>query len=212
MQVIFLLSFCRFLLKIPLYNKIRQLKRKLQAAQGKVEKSPPAKKQKTDKNKENRPIDEQSQADIHVHVHQEPQSDILLAEPNAEQVHIQQEENAQEPRVMPTPQKLAEQCLRKDEISPVKAPTVLKELVALNSLAKQISKAPVKTKMDLLSKKDKKSHPRCATLLSKKIGLDRHNVFNRNRQSRRRKRNQDARRKEVVVRKMQPYMEFRNTL
>lgn len=98
-----------------------------------------------------------------------------------------------------TPEKDALAVMRDDKISPAKAPSTLKELIALNTLAKEVSKAPIKIKKSLVQKKHNIRHPRCATVIARKIGVNRHIVFSPKRKQNVNKRTQYVLQKRMVV-------------
>jgi hypothetical protein len=146
-------------LKIPLYNKIRSLKRKLEQ-----ERKKNAKKQKKYVKSKTHPDKTPQLPELH---------------------HT-------------TPEKETFEMLRRHNISPLKTPEVSQELIALKTLAKQVSKAPKSIRVKLLQHATPRKKPRCATRIATHIGVDRHFLF-RKRIKKNVKRLQKAREKRAVV-------------
>lgn len=96
-----------------------------------------------------------------------------------------------------TPTKEAQDLLRLHNISPRKQPRIMHELVSYNALARQV-RALSKGKRVAVMRKGNMRQPRMASTIAKRIGLDRKNVFTKQR-VRRAKRMRRARDKESVV-------------
>lgn len=138
--------FFRLIIKLPLYNKIRSLKRKLKTAESKLDKL--NKKRKQTKLK---------------------QTQAKKKRPNNKETR-----NV----TVTTPEKNAHVLMQSNNLSPQHYSEITQELVAYNTLAKQVSEAPKSVKKSLLQKHNTKQTARCAQRLAKKIGLHRQNVLN----------------------------------
>jgi hypothetical protein len=169
----------RLIVRIPLYNKIRNLKRKLAATskllQGKSQK-PVAKKTKNDSF-----MDSQSS--------QRSESSTISGSnltPDCQQVN---EDNVQDattssdqPVELTSPIKAqndAFQFMRDNAVSPTKNTGIAKELTALNTLALQVAAAPKKVRVQLLQRKQGVVYPKCANYLAKKLGVNRRRVLHK---------------------------------
>jgi hypothetical protein len=82
-----------------------------------------------------------------------------------------------------TPKKAAEQLMEKSNLSPLQYPELHKDMTSYATLVQQIAKAPKKMKMSIMEKQkvDKKS--RVASYLARKIGLSRKSVLTKRRKN-----------------------------
>jgi hypothetical protein len=76
----------------------------------------------------------------------------------------------------PDPEKEAEQIMEKSNLSPTLHPEIVKELTAFRVLSEQVSTAPKNIQVEILSPVRGKQ-TRCASLLSRRIGIHRQNIL-----------------------------------
>jgi hypothetical protein len=161
---------------MPLYNKLRNLKRKmakleLQNKQLRKKKLKLAKRKSTAVCPPTAIIPgsveplESHEIQVTAEIHTEPTNDATAAVVPTEQEKIPE-----------TPGKSAKSFLKAQGLSPTKFPLVTQEITSFRTLAQHISDAPKKLKSELM-KKRRTPNKRCSTYLSSKLGMGRRSVL-----------------------------------
>lgn len=149
-------GFRHLVIKLPLYNKIRTLKRRLDASELKLKQQ--IKKQKLAGKADNTRQNKRS-------TEEEPALPALPTFP------------------MNSPRKATAQVMRDNSLSPSKFPQITKELVAFRTITDVIAKEPKKSKIKILSRKQGMKKTGMASFIANRLGISRKSVFTKRRKS-----------------------------
>jgi hypothetical protein len=180
---IYLFSYRMMVVRLPLYNKIRALKRKLVSTENLLKKTCKRRRTSTDSKQENLLKKTCKKRKTSTDCEQVLPPLPCLPVQAIDEPSLTEDESLHtgtDPIV--TPQKSAVNFMRQNSLSPSKYPGVTKEITAFHTLSQHIAQAPKKIKIDLLKRKEWIKKSRVSCNLAQKLGINRRSIFSKRRQ------------------------------
>jgi hypothetical protein len=174
--------------KLPLYNKIRSLKRKLAASEAKVRKTTALLRRKKEKHPVPQVNSKKSAKVVTPPLPQLPDLPIERDESIPQVVEAHNVDNTQpipvqKSKINTTPKKGADKIMEKYSLTPADYPEICKDLTAYRALVQQIAKAPKNIRVSLLEKRDHYKKSRIASHIASDLGVNRKSVMQKHRKN-----------------------------